>query len=83
MSSKKEQAFKDDIQRSIVANRIGAKELKNVFNYFLKKFELTMSVNMRRPFRLSDSRLSKYRRKECEQFHKEVGRDVIFPTDRK
>ncbi|MBC8439440.1 MAG: hypothetical protein H8D87_07125 [Deltaproteobacteria bacterium] len=83
MSIKKEQAFKDDIQTSIVANRIGTKELQNVFNYFLEKFDLTMSVNKRRPFRLSDSRLSKYRREECEQFHKDLGRDVIFQTDRK
>ncbi len=83
MSIKNEQAFKDDIQTSIVANKIGAKELKSVFNYFLKKFDLTMSVNKRRPFRLSDSRRSKYRRKECEQFHKELGRDVIFRNDRK
>lgn len=83
MSSKKEQAFKDDIQTSLVANRIGAKELQNVFNYFLKKFDLTMSVNRIRPPRFSDDRFSKYRRKECEQFHKDLGRDVIFQTDRK
>lgn len=78
MFSKNEEVFKEDVQISIEKNKIGQDEMINVFRYFSIKFDLSMSVNKRRPPRLPDRRVNKYRRIECDEFHKDVGKNVFF-----